>query len=108
MHRNWILKLTKLDLPALQSFSIHLYLDDFDNILGCVRVLIRHQMMLTSLDKLDSLRVYGSEIGTDWNDGTGLAFDGERRLGCRFDAGMNWMTPVQLTDTTTRGLLSGG
>jgi hypothetical protein len=105
MHRNWILKLTKLDLPALRSFPINVHLDVLNKSFGCANVLVEYQRILTSLDKLASLRVYVSKMCRDWEAETHYAFDRERILAMNFDAGMNEVNSrVEFSDFTRRSL----
>jgi hypothetical protein len=105
MQRHWILKLTKLDIPSLRSFSINVHFDVRTNSFGCANVLVEYQRILTLLDKLASLRVYVSNMYRDWEDETSYTFDIERIVTMNFDSGMNEVDfGVELGGFTRRSL----
>lgn len=106
MHTMWLLKLTRHDLPALQSLSIHLYLDKTTNYLGCTRTILEHEEILTTLDKLDLLRVFSVKTNKGWmnNEEDGSFFDQERELEMEYDSTMGSLKVLGSGNLSTRGL----
>jgi hypothetical protein len=101
----WLLKLTKTDLPALQSFTVNIYLDESTNLNSCQITLVEYQRIFTMMEKLACLKVFYCAAEVPWQVSTESYFDQERMLVLEYTSGEEGLVEVNSQGALTRRFL---